>query len=137
MGVHNTLNMHPLWTLGLKHAGSTWYFADLINLSLQFEKDAVLCRLCERSTYDIVTHFLIECPVMYQERDKLFEVVVNNLDVSNYVKFSHLEDHLMCETLLGSRVHVDISDSEWENMMVCSAKTISMICKTVLAKHKS
>ncbi|XP_033756185.1 uncharacterized protein LOC117338930 [Pecten maximus] len=60
-------------------------------------------------------------------RDVLLEHVVNTLKVSDYVKLDSLEEDEQYLFLLGSRMVMDIADSEWENCITGVAHCVEQM----------
>ena len=116
--VHVLAGVHPLVSLITKFPKYSHKLIQLTELSFIYEQYDSLCRLCNKQSSDPVLHFLVECPKLYMSRDKLFDKIVNILQVSDYLKFSNLDDDLKCNVLLGDNDILSLRYEDWENFII-------------------
>ena len=50
------------------------------------------CSMCDKSYDDIVVHVITQCPQLYQERNVLWDNIIDNMDVTSSVIISSLSD---------------------------------------------
>jgi endonuclease/exonuclease/phosphatase family metal-dependent hydrolase len=59
------------------------------------------CRLCNKEYTDIVCHIIAQCPRLIEERNILWEFIIDSVDVNTSVHLFHLEDKSFVDWLLG------------------------------------
>ncbi|XP_069105510.1 uncharacterized protein [Argopecten irradians] len=123
--IHTKLDTHPLWKISKLSVKDTWQMSDLIHLSFVWEVVPVICKLCGKTVTDIVVHFLIECHILFAERDLILEIIVNFLHVNDYVTFTNMSETDQTKFILGRRSQdIDLSDENWTEMMKYISKLI-------------
>lgn len=58
------------------------------------------CKLCGKDISDVTCHVITQCPTLYQERNVLWDYIMDTLDVRQSVKLSCMEDEQFLETVL-------------------------------------
>ena len=126
---NSTNGPNQLLLLSLEYGQFTWnlVYLHVLKLSFTWDENEVICKLCKKKSNDIVTHFIIECPTLFQSRDVLLEKVVNCINVRSYVDFSFLEETDQASFLLGDRTKVTLHDDEWNALMVMVATNIKLL----------
>ena len=59
------------------------------------------CSLCKQIYTDIVCHIVTQCPLLHEERNTLWEFVIDCVDVNTSVRLFHLEDEKFVDWLSG------------------------------------
>lgn len=98
--------------LGLNHPKHTWKLVIVIKLSIEIEKEDMICELCTRTTLDIAVHFILTRPLLYSSRDSMMEEIVNVLNVQNYVNLTTMDENKIVNTILRSKHHIVIQVEE-------------------------
>ncbi|XP_021371962.1 uncharacterized protein LOC110462348 isoform X2 [Mizuhopecten yessoensis] len=106
--IHSDPGINPILQLSTKQISQqhVWDLVELFKYSISCENELVICKICEKTSKDIVLHFILECPGLYLSRDKMMDGVVNAIEVLSYVQFSELSIEDQCSFLLGDHSHV-------------------------------
>ena len=76
---------------------------------------ATQCCLCNKDYSDIVCHIITQCPRQDDERNTLWEWIIDYVDVDTSVRLFHLEDEKFVDWLFGG--HCDLTKhQDIENM---------------------
>ena len=59
------------------------------------------CSLCKQIYTDIVCHIVTQCPLLHEERNTLWEFIIDCVDVDTSVRLFHLEDEKFVDWLFG------------------------------------
>ena len=59
------------------------------------------CTLCKQVYTDIVCHIITQCPLLNEERNTLWEFVIDSVDVETSVRLFHLADETFVDWLFG------------------------------------
>lgn len=61
----------------------------------------VPCKLCKKEYQDIACHVIAECPALFQERNILWDYILDTLDVSKSVALSCIDDKQFTDFVFG------------------------------------
>ena len=104
--VHTKLQPAIHWVIAGRFPQYTWAYGILLYLAAQpvFEKDEdgniiiVQCNKCNIHTSDIVKHMIIECVSLRNERNQLFENIIDVLDIDTSTELLNCEVKDVCLT---------------------------------------
>ncbi len=99
-------------------------------------RNASPCKLCNKDYTDIACHLIAECPTLYQERNILWEYIIDTVDVRRSVALSCLEDKHFTDIILGGKwTGLDSIDTEVKDKLYC--EIVLIIHKQFLKGFKS
>jgi hypothetical protein len=122
MDIDNHVVMHPFYSImrrsrNLKDNKALWAVIRLIALpSLTYNLSS--CRLCGKDITDVACHVITQCPTLYEERNVLWEYIMDTLDVRQSVHVSCMDDEQFLETVLfniwnGFRIRSQDETDKW------------------------
>ena len=115
--VHTSIGLNPVLAL-CKDANNIWHIVEFVKLCIDKIREEATCKLCSQNCTDICYHFIIECPSLCYSRDKMFNVIVRNIDANMYSEFEALSNNDKCDFIMGSRASVDLQDETWCALMI-------------------
>jgi len=99
--------------------------------------DVQLCQLCGRQVIDIVIHCIAECPNLMQERNLMWDTIINVLDVSESIDLFNRDDDDIVDIFLGKswdkllRKETTYIDNFYTSLATACFPLIQSICKTI------
>ena len=104
MSTDNHAQMHPFYnimrrTRVIRDNKAIWFMIKIISLPSR-TYDVTSCKLCGKDFDDIVCHIITQCPPLYQERNILWDYIMDTLDVRLSVRLSCMEDERFLEKLI-------------------------------------
>jgi len=109
MNIDNHTSLHPFYriirtctTVGFNKALlTTIKLLSLPNTTY----DSHECKLCNQPYSDVSNHLIAEYPVLYEERNILWDCILNTLDVRISVKLSSIDNSQFTDILFGRKWH--------------------------------
>ena len=90
------------------------------------------CKLCKRTSGDVGYHFIMDCSVMNDERDELWEFLNDNLQVLELRDLFNLDDEDMYDCIISGKIPGSRMNHETSCQFIPSvANTIWNIYKNV------
>ncbi len=122
MDIDNHVVMHPFYSImrrsrNLKDNKALWAVIRLIALPCT-TYNLSSCRLCGKDITDVACHVITQCPTLYEERNVLWEYIMDTLDVRQSVHVSCMDDEQFLETVLfniwnGFRIRSQDETDKW------------------------
>ena len=98
------------------------YTKDIINVLkiASCPKMNTTCYMCDRDVEDIILHIVMSCQCFVQERNLLYDIIVNILPVELSISFFEQNDEDILTTFLGGLTHwtSNINDEIWVELML-------------------
>ena len=78
------------------------------------------CYMCDRDVEDIILHIVMSCQCFVQERNLLYDIIVNILPVELSISFFEQNDEDVLTTFLGGLTQwtSNINDEIWVELML-------------------
>ena len=64
---------------------------------------SIPCVLCRREYSDIVCHLIADCPALYQERNILWDYIIDSVDIYCGMSLSNMNDEQFVDILCGQK----------------------------------
>jgi hypothetical protein len=117
------LQIHPLYNVirrssSIQTNKSLLWLTRMIALPDTSYQEAV-CKLCRKCYTDIVVHIITECPELYNERNSLWDFILDELDVELSVRISCLSDESFTDIVCGlpwSRFNITMSTEAMDKL---------------------
>ena len=107
MDMDRHTSLHPFYDMmrtctNMHHNKSFMSVIRLLSLpSTTYESDK--CKLCDKTYTDISTHVITECHLLYEQRNVLWDRLLDRLDVNTNVNLSSIEDSLFTDICFGKK----------------------------------
>ncbi|CAC5422530.1 unnamed protein product [Mytilus coruscus] len=120
--IHPTLCEHRLIRLTVLSPDAKLELLVLVALGSAVIKKAT-CTICNKQSFDIVKHLIMECHVLLTERNVMLYKIVDELPIQKSVDIFNLDDDLL-EVLLAAvnDTVYDLDPKVWSRMMFYVAK---------------
>ena len=107
MTMANHGSLHPLYTF-TRHSDNVTDARSMLAvircLGLpEAHYDNIPCKLCNKEYADIVRHAVAECPALYEERNTMWDYIIDNLDVQRGVDLACKDDEQFADFLCGAK----------------------------------
>ncbi|CAG2215677.1 unnamed protein product [Mytilus edulis] len=121
--IHPTLCEHRLIRLTVLYPDTKLELLVLVALGSAAIKKAT-CTLCNKQSFDIVKHLILECHVLLTKRNVLFYKIVDELPIQKSVDIFNLDDHDLLEVLLGAvnNTVYDLDPIVWSRMIALTGR---------------
>lgn len=127
--IHTRLCPNKLWYLVKEDPSKRLLFNFLIQLS-SMKIVSKLCSFCDKYSDNYNLHILLECFYTLDDRQCLLEMILDIIDVHEYVLFENQDTEKQYLSLLGCIDETsfnDISFCKWKEIMLCVATIIYRI----------
>ncbi|CAG2191299.1 unnamed protein product [Mytilus edulis] len=123
--IHPTLCGHRLIRLTVLYPDAKLELLVLVALGSTAIKKAT-CTLCNKESFDIIKHLIMECHVLLTERNVMFYKIVDEPSIPKYVDIFNLDDDDLLQVLLGAvnDTVYDLDPIDWSRMMYYIAKHV-------------
>ena len=107
MDMDRHTSLHPFYNMmrtctHMHHNKSFMSVIRLLSLpSTTYESDK--CNLCDKTYTDISTHVITESHLLYEQRNVLWDRLLDRLDVNTSVNLSSIEDSLFTDICFGKQ----------------------------------
>jgi hypothetical protein len=107
MNIDNHTSLHPFYGIIRTCTNMGFNKALLTAIKLlslpNITYDSHECKLCNQPCNDISNHLIAECPLLYEERNILWDCILDTLDVRTSVKLSSVDDSQFTDILFGKK----------------------------------